>query len=84
MRLVSADVYRVVSHQGLLWLAAPWALGLAVGGLRLWLPIVMGIVLLVYTVFTDYSYKLGLAKGLALSAHAGLELAGGLWPLMAP
>ena len=84
MRSVSADVYRAVGHQGLLWLAAPWALGLAAGGLRLWLPIIMGMAVLVYSLFTDHSYKLGLAKGLALSAHVGLELIGGLWSITAP
>lgn len=67
---------------GALLIASPWVLGFGVGGAETWVPVGLGALLLLYSLFTDY--ELGLVKRLQVPAHLLLDALGGLLLAVSP
>lgn len=67
---------------GALLIASPWALGFGEGGAETWVPVGLGALLLLYSVFTDY--ELGLVKRLQMPAHLLLDVLSGLLLAVSP
>ena len=57
-------------------IGAPLLLNLATDGVETWVPALLGLVIIVYSLFTDY--ELGIWKILSVRTHLKLELAGGI------
>ena len=60
---------------GLLLIAAPWLFGFADGGAETWVPVVLGLGAIGYSLFTDY--ELGLVRTLPMPTHLMLDLLSG-------
>jgi hypothetical protein len=68
---------------GLLLIAAPWIFGFSdVGGAAVTIPIVLGVVVIVQSLLTDY--ELSVADVLPLPAHLGMDVVGGAFLAVSP
>ena len=68
---------------GLLLIASPWLFGFSdVGGAATTIPVVLGIVVLLQSLITDY--ELSVANVLPLKAHLSLDVLGGVLLALSP
>lgn len=85
MRFIPTKIHGVLDYlSAALFIASPWLFDFANGGAAQWVPVVVGVFLLLYSLGTDY--ELGLIKQLAMPTHltldwvvAGLFLAASPW-----
>jgi hypothetical protein len=83
MRFISTKAHGVLDYLvGLLLIAAPWLLGFAEGGAETWVPVVLGVSALVYSLLTDY--ELGVMKTLSMPMHLMLDLGSGIFLAASP
>ncbi len=68
---------------GILLVAAPWIFGFSdVGGAAVTIPVVLGVLVLLQSLVTDY--ELSVANLLPLPAHLGLDVAAGVLLAVSP
>lgn len=83
MRFIPTRLHGILDYLvGALLIAAPWLLNFNRGGAETWVPVVLGVGALLYSVFTDY--ELGLVRRLSMSTHLGLDAASGLLLAVSP
>lgn len=76
MRMLSTRLHGVLDYLvGLLLIAAPWLFGFADGGAETWVPVVLGLSAVAYSLFTDY--ELGLVRRIPMPVHLMLDLGSG-------
>jgi len=56
-------------------IASPWLLGFADGGAAMWVPIILGASVIVYSLLT--AYELGVTPVISMSTHLILDAIGG-------
>lgn len=77
MRLIPTRTHGYIDYVfGLLLIVSPWLFGFAIGGVAQWLPVILGALVIVYSLLTDY--ELGLARAIPMPVHLGLDVAGGV------
>jgi hypothetical protein len=83
MQVISTRTHGIIDYVvGILLIAAPWLFGFANGGIAQWLPVILGLVLLVSSLITDY--ELSVAKIIPLPVHLGLDIASGALLAVSP
>lgn len=84
MRFMSTRTHGVVDYVvGVLLIVAPWLFGFAgAGGMAVWVPVILGIVLILASLVTTYEYSL--AKLIPMPAHLGLDAGIGIILLVSP
>lgn len=84
MRFLPTRVHGALDYlMGLLLIASPWLFGFAdVGGAAVWLPVLLGVGALLYSVFTDY--ELGLVRKIPMPTHLMLDLGSGVLLAVSP
>lgn len=83
MRFVSTKTHGIIDYlAGALLIAAPWLLGFADNSAAQWVPVVLGIMALVYSLLTNY--ELSAAKVLSVPMHLGLDAFSGLFLAASP
>jgi hypothetical protein len=60
---------------GVLLIASPWIFGFANGGIEQWLPVILGVSALLYSLITNY--ELSMAKILSMKTHLAIDAASG-------
>lgn len=82
-RLISTRAHSTFDYiMGLLLISIPFLFGFHLGGWETWVPIIIGSVMLVYSILTQY--ELGVAKFIPLSIHFVLDLICGLFLAFSP
>src|SRR5215203_2693676 len=77
MRFIPTKVHGVMDYlMGILLIASPWLFDFNRGGLETWIPVILGVGALVYSVMTDY--ELGLTRTLSMPTHLILDLVSGI------
>ena len=77
MRIISTRVHAMADYgMALALIASPWIFGFATGGAKQWLPIALGVVLLVQSLMTDY--ELGAVRMIPMPVHLGMDAVSGL------
>jgi len=83
MRFMSTFFHGIGDYVGSVALiVSPWLFGFAAGGVAQWLPVVLGVVVLVYSLFTRM--ELGVFRIIPMPVHLMLDSAGGLLLAVSP
>lgn len=83
MRFLPTRIHGYLDYLiGAALILAPWLFGFARGGAETWVPVVLGIAVIVYSLFTDY--ELGMVKTIPMSTHLWLDALGGLLLALSP
>jgi hypothetical protein len=83
LRILPTRVHGVLDYVvGALLIALPWLGGFALGGAETWVPVILGALAIVYSLFTDY--ELGVWPRLAMSTHLALDAVHGIVFLASP
>lgn len=77
MRFLPTKVHGVLDYlMGVLLIAAPWIFGFARGGAETWVPVILGVGVIVYSLLTDYEW--GLSRSISMGTHLTLDLFSGI------
>ncbi|CAN5679443.1 SPW repeat protein [soil metagenome] len=83
MRVIPTQIHGFLDYGvALLLIVSPWIFGFADGGAEQWVPVALGIFVIVYSLVTDY--ELSVARMLSMPAHLGLDIAGGAVLALSP
>ena len=83
MRFISTRMHGVADYLvGIVLILAPYILGFADGGPAQWVPQILGVGALIYSLLTDY--ELGVMRVIPMPVHLGLDFASGLLLLASP
>lgn len=83
MRFITTRVHGMMDYvMGLALIAAPWLFGFAAGGAETWVPVIVGVSAIIYSLMT--AYELGVVPAISMPAHLGLDAASGLLLLVSP
>ncbi|MBW3539789.1 MAG: hypothetical protein KY476_05925 [Planctomycetes bacterium] len=83
MRLIPTRVHAVLDYaMGVLLIAAPWLFMFYTGGAETWVPVVLGVGVILYSLCT--AYELGAVPAISMRTHLGLDAGGGLLLAVSP
>jgi hypothetical protein len=83
MRFLPTKIHGVLDYMtGLLLIAAPWLLGFADQGPATWVPVVLGLGAILYSLVTNY--ELGAIKMLSMPTHLWLDALSGAFLAASP
>ena len=83
MRVISTKVHGVMDYlMGVLLIAAPWLLNFARNGAETWVPVILGVGVILYSLITDY--ELSMAKTLSMKTHLTLDILSGIFLAASP
>ncbi len=81
--MINTRVHGIIDYlTGLLLIVAPYLFGFATGGIEQWLPQLLGAMILVMSLLTQY--ELSIAKIIPLPVHLGIDLLGGALLAVSP
>ena len=76
-RPIPRRVHGVLDYlTGVLLIALPWVLGVTDDQAAMWVPVVLGAGVILYSLLTNY--ELGVVKAIPMPVHLGLDAAGGV------
>ncbi len=83
MQMIPTRIHGVIDYltAGLLILA-PWLFGFATGGPAQWVPVILGIVIVAYSLMTNY--ELGMSRAISMPMHIALDVGGGILLAISP
>ena len=83
MRLLSTRIHGVLDFLvGALMIIMPWLFGFTIGGAETWVPVIMGALVIVYSLMTDY--EAGSVSILAMPQHLAFDAASGIFLAVSP
>lgn len=83
MRFIPTRTHAIMDYlMGVVLIIAPWIFGFALGGAETWVPVILGIATLVYSLMTDYEFSL--TRRIPMPTHLGLDLGAGLFLAVSP
>jgi hypothetical protein len=83
MRLLSTKVHGYLDYLvGALLIAAPWIFDFDRGGAETWVPVILGVSAILYSLFTDY--EMGATKGISMRTHLTLDMLSGVILALSP
>jgi hypothetical protein len=83
MRWIPTRVHGMMDYLvGVLLILAPWLFNFDNGGAETWVPVILGVGVILYSLFTDY--ELGMVHSIPMSTHLTLDLLGGVLLAVSP
>jgi hypothetical protein len=83
MRILSTKAHGILDYlMGVILIASPWLFDFSRNGAETWVPVILGIGVIIYSLFTDY--ELGAFRTLSMKNHLILDLAGGVFLAASP
>lgn len=83
MRIIPTRVHGMLDYtMAILLIAAPWLFDFARNGAETWVPVVLGIAVIAYSLVTNY--ELGFVHKISMPTHLGLDLTGGVVLAISP
>jgi hypothetical protein len=77
MRFIPTRIHGFLDYAvGVLLIVVPWLLGFAAGGAETWVPVILGLGAIAYSLFTDY--ELGVVRTIPMTTHLGLDAGSGV------
>lgn len=83
MRFISTRAHGVLDYTvGILLIIAPWLFNFANGEAAMWIPIILGVGTILYSLITRY--ELGITSAISMSTHLWLDGIAGLFLAISP
>jgi hypothetical protein len=83
MKIISTRIHGIMDYlMGVLLIAAPWLFGFARGGAETWIPVILGLSAIGYSLFTNY--ELGVSRSIPMKTHLALDIASGIFLALSP
>lgn len=83
MRFISTKMHGVMDYiYGLLLIASPWLFNFDDGGAKQWVPVIVGAMVLLMSVMTDY--EAGLSRTIPMKAHLTMDVITGIFLAASP
>ena len=83
MRQIGTKTHGYLDYiMGLLLIAAPWLFGFARGGAETWVPVILGISTIIYSLVTKY--ELGVYPMISMRTHLAIDLVSGIILAVSP
>ncbi len=83
MKFISTRTHGTIDYViGLLLIVSPWLFAFASDSTSTWIPVIVGAVVIVYSLFTDYEY--GLMPEITMRGHMTLEAITGIFLAVSP
>jgi hypothetical protein len=83
MRFIPTRFHGILDYiYGILLIASPWLFGFAAGGAETWVAVIIGAIILIQTVFTDF--EMGLVKKIPMQTHLMLDFGIGVILALSP
>jgi hypothetical protein len=83
MRFIPTRVHGILDYLvGVLLAVSPWLFQFNRGGAETWVPVVLGVGAILYSLFTDYEW--GVARKLSMPTHLMLDVLSGLFLAASP
>jgi hypothetical protein len=83
MRVIPTKIHGLLDYvSGLILIASPWLFDFADGGVKMWLPVILGVSALLYSLLTNY--ELGAVKKIEMPVHLTLDLLSGILLAVSP
>ena len=77
MKIINTKTHGYLDYiMGVLLIAAPWIFDFARNGAETWVPVILGISTIVYSLFTNY--ELGVSRRIPMSTHLMLDAVSGI------
>jgi hypothetical protein len=77
MKVLSTKAHGILDYLvGVLLIAAPWLLGFARNGAETWVPVVLGVSTIIYSLLTNY--ELGVSRTISMRTHLTLDFISGV------
>lgn len=81
--MINTRTHGIIDYAtGALLLVAPYLFGFATGGIEQWLPQVIGAMIILMSLFTDY--ELSMTRAIPLRVHLGMDMATGALLAVSP
>ncbi len=81
--MISTQMHGIMDYiMGLVLIASPFLFGFATGGAAMWVPIILGIGVICYSLITAYEY--GATPMITMKTHLLLDVSGGLLLALSP
>lgn len=83
MKIISTKVHGIMDYiMGVILIASPWLFGFAMGGAETWIPVILGITTIIYSLFTDY--ELSASRNISMKTHLGLDTVSAIFLAASP
>src|SRR6478735_6430587 len=83
MRFIPTKAHGIMDYLiGALLIVAPWFLGFSKGGAETFVPVIIGSVVIIYSIFTDY--EVGLVRNIPMNTHLTLDVLSGIVLAISP
>lgn len=83
MTIISTRTHGIMDYlMGVLLIIAPWIFNFAAGGAETWIPVILGIGTILYSLMTNYEY--GAANIISMKGHLWLDGIAGLFLAISP
>ena len=83
MRIIPTKVHGIIDYvMGLTLIAAPWVFGFARDGAETWVPVILGVSTIVYSLLTNY--ELGISGKISMKTHLAIDLMSGILLAVSP
>lgn len=83
MKLISTRAHGYLDYiVGVLLIAAPWLFHFARNGAETWVPVFLGIAIIVYSLLTNY--EVGVSRVISMRTHLTLDMLGGIFLAVSP
>src|SRR3954470_2327654 len=77
MRFISTRTHGMMDYlMAVVLIVSPWLFGFATGGVKQWLPVALGVILLGQSLMTRY--ELGAVPMISMPAHLGMDAVSGI------
>ena len=83
MRFISTKAHGILDYlMCTVLIASPWIFGFAEGGAETWVPVIIGVSGILYSLVTDYEYSA--TKKLSMKTHLYIDMAAGAFLAASP
>jgi hypothetical protein len=83
MKLINTKVHGVIDYlMGILLIASPWLFNFADGSAAQGVPVILGLLVLIMSIFTNYEY--GVVRMISMRTHLAIDLITGVLLAVSP